>query len=126
MRRFPHHWVWPALIVSGLAYARFGPNLATVCPAQLLFDVPCPACGGTRAVRALVRADLAAALGFNPLVTIGALSGLLYTVLAPAAVLAGRAPPQLSPRGRAVQVARWLLPSALLANWLYLLWGSRV
>ena len=36
------------------------------CPLAEFFHVPCPACGSTRAVRALLHLDFASAIYFNP------------------------------------------------------------
>lgn len=48
------------------------------CPMALLFHVPCPACGSTRAARALASLDFAEALHMNPVapVVLVALAGL--------------------------------------------------
>lgn len=124
--RFPHHIVWPALIVSGLLFARFGPDPGLACPTRVLLDVPCPTCGGTRAVRALAHLDITNAFGFNPLVATVALIGLGYAGFAPVWVRLGHPPPVLEPRGRTMAILKWLLPLALVANWLYLVSAGRV
>ncbi len=69
-----------------------------VCPLRAITGIACPACGGTRAVVALARGDVAGALAWNPFVilALAALLGAgLAALIAPAAVagrLAGPAP----------------------------------
>jgi hypothetical protein len=57
-------------------FAVLGATLASVivlgsgvvrCPSALLFHVPCPMCGSTRAARALLSLDVAGAVRANPL-----------------------------------------------------------
>jgi hypothetical protein len=56
-----------AAAAAGLGF--FGLFLVAIglrCPLAEFFHVPCPACGSTRAVRALLHRDLASAVHFNP------------------------------------------------------------
>ncbi|MGZ8940890.1 MAG: DUF2752 domain-containing protein [Limisphaerales bacterium] len=46
-------------------------GLAWKCPAIVLFGLPCPSCGMTRAFAALAEFDVWAALKFNPLIIAG-------------------------------------------------------
>ena len=41
------------------------------CPSIVLFGVPCPGCGGTRALAALAEGEIIRALRFNPLLVAG-------------------------------------------------------
>jgi hypothetical protein len=52
------------LAVLGFAFAAFGPPF---CPTALLFGIPCPGCGLTRATIAMLHGDFGAALRFHPL-----------------------------------------------------------
>jgi hypothetical protein len=80
-----------------------------------LTGLPCPFCGGTRAVFALLRGDLLQAFWFNPLATIGLLLALpgyfVYDKL-------------LRPRGWEKPLSKAfviLLIAALVVNWAYLI-----
>ena len=60
--------VLAALILAG-ALGLFGAVLASGvvrCPTALLLGVPCPACGTTRAARALLAGDLGGAMRMQP------------------------------------------------------------
>lgn len=49
------------------------------CLVRLLLDLPCPGCGMTRALQALARGDLAAAVRFHPLApALGAEAAVLW------------------------------------------------
>ena len=89
------------------------------CPLLEIGGVPCPTCGGTRALVALVSGQPLEALAWNPLVALlgFVLLGLpLYAVL----VVAGRIPrPRVPTRLR--PATRLALPLLILANWVYLL-----
>jgi hypothetical protein len=70
-----------ALVVLGPPLAVFGPPF---CPTALLFDLPCPGCGLTRAAFELVSGNFHAALHLHPLSPLllplfaGALAVVLY------------------------------------------------
>ena len=53
------------------------------CPMATMFHVPCPACGSTRAARALLALDLPTAFRFNPLapIVLAALGLLVWRAL---------------------------------------------
>lgn len=50
------------------------------CLVKVFTGYNCPGCGGTRAFKALMRGDLAASIGFHPLVAYGGLIFLWYMV----------------------------------------------
>jgi hypothetical protein len=86
------------------------------CPWRALTHLPCPGCGGTRAVLRLAVLDLPGAFLFNPLVTVTALAAMLLGALA---LLAPRATDALLARsGRflATRPGRLALLAALLAE----------
>lgn len=114
---------WPilCLIVAGAVAACWAANfclkhdLAWRCPAQVLFGLPCPSCGTTRALAALSRFEVVTALRFNPLVTLALpiWAGVAWWYCLP---VRGAAPARVLPS------RFWLLlVTAILMNWLYLL-----
>lgn len=78
------------------------------CPSRLLLGLPCPGCGMTRAVAALLRGDLAGAFILHPWAPVLA-AQLALGWAAWGWSLSG------TPSGRLLRPARWLGP-ALLAN----------
>lgn len=84
---------------------------------------PCPGCGSTRAVRDLLHGNLAAAFLHNPLFILLLLGAVLFDLYA-AIVLACRLP---RVRPRVASLPSWArigAVSALLVNWLWLLWAG--
>jgi hypothetical protein len=73
-------FVATGLAVLGFAFAAFGPPF---CPSALLFGVPCPGCGLTRATVAMLHGDFTAALHLHPLapVLVPLFGGALFLVL---------------------------------------------
>ncbi|MFH1679991.1 MAG: DUF2752 domain-containing protein [Candidatus Eisenbacteria bacterium] len=94
---------------------------AVPCPFHLATGAPCPTCHGLRALAALGRGEIGAALALNPLFTTAAILLAAWGVLSGLLLLLGRRDPPgaLGERGRLV--LRWGIPIALAANWLYLL-----
>jgi hypothetical protein len=116
-----------AIGLVGALVVRFG-GLAhlglTLCTLKALTGIPCPSCGGTRAVELLARFDLAGAWAMNPLVTALALLVIPWAL----------ADAWLWPRGKALElsvappaaaVLRVLAVVVVLVNWLYLVLAGR-
>jgi Protein of unknown function (DUF2752) len=96
----------------------------SVCTLKTFTGIPCPTCGGTRAIGCLARLDLLGALRMNPLVAIVALSAIPWLVADLVLLLRGRAlDVTISPR--MASVLRVLTVAALGFNWLYLLLAGR-
>lgn len=94
-----------------------------LCPLHALSGIPCPTCGVTRAVAALLHGEVGRAIILNPLMTALLFGASLYVLYA-AIVVIGR-----FPRFRWTEPNRseacWIRISAILliaANWIYLIW----
>lgn len=110
-----------ALVVrfSGLAHLGL-----TLCTLKALTGIPCPTCGGTRAVELLVRLDLAGALAMNPLVT-AAVGLVIPWALADAWLWRQGKALDLTVAPAAAAVLRVLAVAAVVGNWLYLVLAGR-
>ena len=121
--------LWGAAAVSAAALVFLVPGLVArlrvalpPCPVKALAGIPCPACGSGRALEALARLDLPAALLLNPLFALAALAFLAGGVAALGAAISGRGVPE--PRTLPV-AARAAAVLALAANWAFLLLDGR-
>lgn len=118
-------WLGVSLMAGavGAAWWRLGlPR--PVCPLHVATGVPCPGCGTTRAVEALLAGDWAAAVQWNPLAC-AALAGVVLFDLYAALVLLGRLP-RWRPRGPMPIGLRGGLVTAIALNWLWLMWREWV
>ena len=117
-------FLWGGAAVLSAAAAPFAARLAAGAPACLFHavtGVACPTCGGTRALLALARLDLAGALAWNPLVALAALVFLAGGFVALALAARGRGVPDVPPRP-------WLRAAAaraLAATWAYVIAAGR-
>jgi len=93
-----------------------------VCPLLAATGVPCPGCGTTRALEAVLAGDWSAAVQWNPLACL-ALAGVVLFDLYAAIVLLGRLP-RWRPRGPLPLSVRGGLIAAVALNWLWLMWRA--
>jgi hypothetical protein len=110
-------WWWFAASAFALAVLPFAPRFAVAlpgCPLRRWTGIPCPTCGGTRAVVSLAGGDVVGALSLNPLVTVGAVAFVAFGLAAPLWLALGGKVPELSSLPPWVRVA---LVAALLASW---------
>ena len=128
-REIDHEVLWLAVtgaFVAAAAVVIPSPNVQLpLCALKVLTGLPCPTCGLTRAVLAVTRGDLGAALFFNPLAVVAGTASMLYLAYA-ATVLVLRLPrfrPRLSPAD--ARFARAISLLLLLANWVWLIATGR-
>ena len=121
----------PFEAVGGLrwlvGYAAFGLSVATLyattgigfpCPFRAVTGWECPLCGGTRLGAALLHGDVAAAFGFNPVVFVSLVLGVVVGALWVIEALGGprvRPPASWSSAARRVRPAIWWSLAGLLA-----------
>jgi hypothetical protein len=90
------------------------------CPWRALLDIECPMCGTTRALKAIGRGDVVAALALNPLAILLAAAAAAVAINEIAGiVLRRRLSLALGVRSRRALLAAFLV--ALAANWAYVL-----
>jgi hypothetical protein len=120
-----HELIWLCVSVTSALGAwlwlRFGYPVPP-CTWHDVTGLPCPSCGATRSVTALLAGKWSAAFLLNPLVFLGAVAVVLYDIYA-AAVLAWRAPrlrcgPLSRRAGNAVRLA---VLAAVAGNWAWLI-----
>jgi hypothetical protein len=117
-------FLWGGVALAGAAAAPFARVFAAALPGCLfraVTGIPCPTCGGTHALLALVRFDVPAALAWNPLVTLGVLVFVFGGLIALARALGGRGIPDGAP-------PRWAGGAAALAfaaNWAFVIVRGR-
>lgn len=95
-----------------------------VCVLKAVTGLPCPACGGTRALGRLFALDLPGAFAMNPLVTAGALVLVPWAIADLVLLTRGRAldAELAAPLGRGLRVAAVL---AVFGNWAWLVASGR-
>ena len=114
-----------AATALALAAAPLAPLVArrlSGCVFHALTGLPCPACGSTRAVLALLAGDPLAALAFTPLVTIGLAAAGAFALAAPPWLLAGGAVPRFAaaPVGGMPRALRIAALGTIAAQWAWL------
>jgi hypothetical protein len=96
------------------------------CPFRAVTGLPCPTCGGTRALHALTRLQFGRAFRLNPLAAAGGLAAALFAPFALLSWACGARRLRLTdvrPRQRRMIAAA--VAALVLLNWLHLLFGAR-
>lgn len=93
-----------------------------VCPLHAATGIPCPGCGTTRAIEALLAGEGSAAFLLNPLAC-AALAAVVIFDLYAAAVLLGRLP-RWRPSGPMPPLVRGGIFAAVGLNWIWLMWRA--
>ena len=97
----------------------WGERVRILCPLLELTGVPCPTCGGTRALVALAQADVLGALAWNPMVALAGMLAVAWSVAA-VAMLVGLVQPPAIPTALPARV-RLAVPVLVLLNEAWLL-----
>lgn len=92
------------------------------CPFHRLIGLPCPFCGGTRAMVLLASGKVAEAVAYNPLAALAVLGLLLLGMYA---LLPRRIRAQFPSKPVQGPQVRRLAVAAVLMNWLYLIVSGR-
>ena len=115
-----------ALLIGARTYDGWSVK-APSCSLRAFTGIPCIACGGTRAMKALGSGEIAKATQFNPLVALGVFAVVFWFIWTVATMKASR-----FQRGEASDAAshsvrksasRWGIVAGLLVllNWIYLI-----
>lgn len=121
-QRSPFWWFFTLVLAAVIA--RFAIQWGAPIPAcgfRQLTTLPCPLCGGTRALSSAAQFDLLEAVRFNPLVVLAAGLMLAWTVLG---LIDLARPRPLVPRLNrwlARHHVWWIIAALTAVNWVYLL-----
>ncbi len=104
-----------ALFLVALGRFVAGTPLAIItdCPSHLIFDIYCPFCGGTRAIRSLLNLDIISSLIYNPAILPTTIVFCIYDILAFKAILQNKE--------KIIHIHKpiWVgLSSILILNWI--------
>lgn len=72
---------WFGIFLSILVLLLLNEIFGYVCPSLILFGIPCPACGITRATKLLLTGHIKASFQMHPLLILVIFGGLLYPII---------------------------------------------
>lgn len=115
-------WIWGALTVATVAatpmWLWIAPHL-NPCLFRSITGIPCPSCGATRGVQALLEGHPGDALGFNPLMVLLVIAFGVGGALAPIwARVVGRLPQVDMPLPGWIRIG---VVAIIVANWIWVI-----
>jgi hypothetical protein len=117
--------IWGSVLAASGLIAAFWLKLGLptpLCPLHALSGMPCPTCGATRAVGALLHGEIGRAIILNPLMTVLLVSAALYLCYAAVVVIGGFPRLRWEPLTKnEANLARLATMVLLTTNWIYLL-----
>ena len=116
------------VVVAGLLLARLRPDLAyrlAYCPLRDTTGIPCLTCGGTHSIVSLMQGHLLEALGANPLVFVGTICFVLWSIFSIIATLIPRWRRSLSLLAHEKRAVRMMTALFLVATWAWEFWQFR-
>lgn len=123
-----HELLWGSIALLIIASAAVLPVVGLAdraglrCPLRVLTGLPCPTCGGTRAVAAMGRLRFAEGIALNPLVAAAWFGAVLFLPYAAVACLLGRKRLRMADvTDRQRRAVALLALCLLLANWGYVI-----
>lgn len=120
-RQFGLIWGAAVLTIAALApWARSVARALPACPFRSLTGIPCPTCGATHALLALLALHPFRALAFNPLIIVATLIFVAGGILSGLLALAKR--PLPVPGDQMGKALRVVIVAAVLLNWAYVIW----
>lgn len=124
-----HERLWTLVGLACFAVGLFAVKVAGLppigCAFKALTGLPCPTCGGTRAMAALADGRLAHAVRMNPLVTAAVLGWAAYIPYGLWFGWSGRDRPRVSLSRADWATARVVAVAAVAATWLFLILDGR-
>jgi hypothetical protein len=136
LKLVPENSPWPRLLVfplmtvvgAGLLLARLRPDLAyrlAYCPLRDTTGIPCLTCGGTHSIVSVMQGHWLEALGANPLVFVGTICFVLWSIFSIIATLIPRWRRSLSLLAHEKRAVRMMTALFLVATWAWEFWQFR-
>lgn len=120
-----HELLWTAVgsaaLVTAAVWLRFAGLPPLACPFHAITGLPCPTCGATRALAALMTGRVAVSLDFNPAVLPAVALGLVYAVYALPVIVLRLPRVRVQISSHEARAARWLTLASALSFWAWMI-----